>query len=125
MKKQTASKEHKENTNLKREETTDNSCGANCKWMFDEKIGTLFIKREEAMRSYEFDEDQDESTTPWTSFIDEIKHVIIDQQISTIGSYAFCNRTLFSLIIILDTVTVIGSGVFFFTNALLWRPSHF
>ena len=77
------------------------------------------------MRSYEFDEDQDESTTPWTSFIDEIKHVIIDQQISTIGSYAFCNRTLFSLIIILDTVTVIGSGVFFFTNALLWRPSHF
>ena len=106
------SKEHSENINAKWEEITNNSWNVSCKWIFDEKTRTLFIRREETMRSYDFDEDQDESTTPWTSFNEEIKHVVIDQRTTTIGSYAFSNCTSLSSIKIPDVVTTIGNGTF-------------
>ena len=79
---------------------------------------TLFIKREEAMKSYEFDEDCDESAVPWTSFDEEIKHVVIDQQITTIDNYAFSNCTLLPSITIPDTVTTIGNGAFYECTSL-------
>ena len=71
----------------------------------------LFIRREEAMKCYDFDEYCDESTIPWTSFNEEIKHVVIDQRITIIGNYAFSNCTSLSLITIPDTATTIGNGV--------------
>lgn len=111
-------KEHKENVNTKREETTNNSWNGSCKWISNEKTMILFIKREEIMRSYEFDEDCDESTIPWTSFIEEIKHVVIGQQITAIGNYAFSNCTSLSSITIPDTATTIGNGTFYKCTSL-------
>ena len=73
-----ASKENKENINTNEEEITSNSRNVSCKWIFDEKMRILFTRREETMRSYDFDEDCDESIVPWTSFDEEIKHVVID-----------------------------------------------
>ena len=63
------------------------------------------------MKNYDFDEDQDESTAPWTSFNEEIKRVVITQRITIIGSYAFSNFTSLSSITIPDTATTIGNGV--------------
>ena len=107
-----ASREHKENINTNGEETTNNSWNWSYKWISDEKTRTLFIRREEAMRSYDFDEDCDESTVPWTSFKEEIKHVVIAQRITTIGNYAFSNCTSLSSITIPDTATTIRNGAF-------------
>ena len=70
------------------------------------------------MKSYNFDEDCDESTAPWASFNEEIKHVVIDQRITTIGSYAFSNCTSLSSITIPDTVTTIESGAFYKCTSL-------
>ena len=112
------SKEHKEKINVKLEEITDNSCGVNCKWIFDEKTRTLFIKGEGAMKNYDFDEEQDKSSVPWNPFNEEIKHVVIDQRITTIGNYAFCNCTSLSSITIPDIVTTIESGAFFKCTSL-------
>ena len=67
-----ASKENKENINTNGEETTNNSRNESCKWILDEKTRILFIKGEEAMRSYVFDEDCDESAVPWTSFNEKL-----------------------------------------------------
>ena len=103
---------HLEELNNECDEITGNSCGMNCKWISDEKTGTLFIRGEGTMASYEFGEEQEESTVPWTSFTNQIKHVVIDQRITTIGSYAFYNCSLLSSITIPDTVTIIGSGAF-------------
>ena len=70
------------------------------------------------MRRYEFDEDCDESAVPWTSFNEEIKHVVIAQRITTIGNYAFSNCTLLSSITIPDTATTIGNGTFYECTSL-------
>ena len=64
------------------------------------------------MRSYDFDKYCNESTVPWTSFNEEIKHVVIGQQISTIGNYAFSSCTLLSSITTPDIVSTIGNGAF-------------
>ena len=78
----------------------------------------LFTRREETMRSYDFDEDCDESAVPWTSFNEEIKLVVIDQRITMISNYAFFNCTSLSSITIPDTVTTIGNGTFHKSTSL-------
>ena len=78
----------------------------------------LFIRREEAMRSYDFDEYCDESAVPWTSFIEEIKRVVIGQRITMISNYAFFNCTSLSSITIPDTATTIGNGTFHKSTSL-------
>ena len=70
------------------------------------------------MKNYNFNEDQDESSVPWDSLNKEIKHIVIDQQITTIGNYAFSNCTLLSSITIPDTVTTIWNGAFFKCTSL-------
>ena len=70
------------------------------------------------MKNYDFDEDQDESTVPWTSFNEEIKRVVIDQRITMISNYAFFNCTSLSLITIPDTATRIGNGTFHKSTSL-------
>ena len=70
------------------------------------------------MRSYDFDEDCEESTVPWTSFNEEIEHVVIDQHITMISNYAFFNCASLSSITIPDTVTTIGNGTFHKSTSL-------
>ena len=43
---------------------TDNSCGDNCKWIFDEKTKTLFIRGSSKMEDYEIDLRKEAPITP-------------------------------------------------------------
>ena len=45
--------EHLIRINKECNEKTDNSCGNNCKWIFDEKTKTLFIRGSGKMEDYE------------------------------------------------------------------------
>ena len=42
----------------------NNSCGANCKWIFDERMKMLFLRGSGKMKDYEWDYDKQMLTTP-------------------------------------------------------------
>ena len=44
--------EHLETIKRECDEKTDNSCGDNCKWIFDEKTKTLFIRGSGKIKDY-------------------------------------------------------------------------
>ena len=92
---------------------TDNSCGDDCKWFFDEKTKTLFIRGSGEMKDYEWDDDDDdEPTTPWYSKREQIENVVIGEGITTIGDYAFSKCSSLTSITIPNSVATIGNNAF-------------
>ena len=64
-----------------------NPCGENLSWIFDETTGSLTIHGEGDM--YDFTD----SDAPWNDFKDDIKSVIIEEGITSLGSNAFADCT--------------------------------
>ena len=81
-------------------------CGDNLTWIFVESTGTLKIEGNGAMKNYS------EYTTPWHSFVDSIKKISIDKEVTTIGNYAFHRCSNITSIVIPDNVTSIGASAF-------------
>lgn len=89
------------------------SCGENATWNFDSRTGTLLISGTGKMNNYKGTELVDIRTqiksgpAPWNSFAAEIKSVVIEPGITSIGSYAFkgCG---FQTISIPESVSYIG-----------------
>ena len=88
--------------------TMSGVCGAygstDVTWRYDGE-GTLTISGSGSMLSYRYDID----TPDWPS---DIKYVIIENGVTSIGSYAFRNHTSLESITIADSVTGIGIGAF-------------
>lgn len=88
--------------------TMSGVCGAygstDVTWRYDGE-GTLTISGSGSMLSYRYDID----TPGWPS---DIKYVIIENGVTSIGSYAFRNHTSLESITIADSVTGIGIGAF-------------
>ena len=59
------------------------TCGANLTWNFDSSTGTLTISGTGAMRDYSY------SSAPWYSQRSNIKILVIQAGITTLGNYAF------------------------------------
>ena len=93
------------------DEKTDNSCGDNCKWIFDEKTKTLFIRGSGKMKEYGWDSSKKAPTTPWSSKREQIENVVISEGITTIGQRALHSCSLIS-ITIPNGVTTIGRWAF-------------
>ncbi len=87
-------------------------CGDNLTWTLDEN-GTLTISGTGEMYNYEYD-----STAPWSNHSDEIKSVVIESGVTSIGSSAFSNCTALTSVTIPDSVTTIGSYAFSGCTAL-------
>ena len=102
--------EHLEKTKQECDEKTDNSCGDNCKWIFDEKTKMLLVRGSGKMRDYErklFSA----STIPWSSKREQIENVVLSEGIMTIGQRTFHSCSLTS-ITIPSSVTTIGKNAF-------------
>ncbi|MBR4759135.1 MAG: leucine-rich repeat protein, partial [Lachnospiraceae bacterium] len=82
-------------------------CGESAAWIFEDKDGTLTISGNGAMKDY------DESA-PWTksSFSEEIKHVTIQEGVTTLGDNSFAGLTNLEDVALPDSIVSIGSNVF-------------
>ena len=78
-------------------------CGENLTWEFDPSTGTLTISGIGQMINYNF---------PWEDFKDDIKTVIIEDGVTTIGGSAFSGCSSLTSVTIPDSVTTIGNHAF-------------
>lgn len=85
------------------------SCGENLSFVFAEATGTLTISGSGAMTAF-----GSASAVPWYSFRSDIKSVVLESGVTTIGNYAFygCNNALFTSISIPEGVTSLGNSAF-------------
>ncbi len=84
----------------------DNKCGDHAQWDIDDN-GTLTISGTGDM--YDFGSGH---TGPWKEYKDEIKKVVIEDGITSIGSGAFYNCQSITSVTIPDSVTKIGEDAF-------------
>lgn len=63
---------------------TSGKCGLSAYWSFDSSTGTLTISGSGAMNDYEYGNDY-----PWMDYRDSIQTIVIGDQITQIGRYAF------------------------------------
>ncbi len=88
-------------------ESYSGTCGDNLTWSLDTETGVLDIEGSGAMTNW-----SSYSSTPWYSYLDYIKSVIIGNGVTTIGEYAFKNCSNLTSINIPDSVVCIGSFAF-------------
>lgn len=75
-------------------------------WTFEEATGTLTISGSGPMKDYRMD------TPEWAVHKDEVKKIVIEEGITTIGDYAFCDYSYLTLVQLPDTITYIGMEAF-------------
>ena len=63
---------------------TSGKCGPSAYWSFDSSTGTLTISGSGAMNDYEYGNDY-----PWMDYCNSIQTIVIGDQITQIGRYAF------------------------------------
>ena len=88
-------------------ETQSGTCGDNLTWTLDDE-GTLTISGTGDMYDY----DDNYTATPWDSYGYDIKSIIIENGVTSIGEYAFCFLRALESIIIPNSVTSIGNYAF-------------
>ena len=94
------------------------SCGDNLTWTYDVTTNTLTISGKGDM--YNFDYHPHSLTdAPWSTYIDDIKKIIIEDGVTSIGEYAFYGCSNLSDVIIGDGVTTIGENAFSYCDSLI------
>jgi hypothetical protein len=88
------------------------TCGGALTWKLDSK-GTLTISGTGAMTDY-----TKSGVAPWNKDCEEIRSVVIENGVTTIGEYAFENCTLLESVAISDSVEKIGKYAFSGCSAL-------
>ncbi|MBQ3141044.1 MAG: leucine-rich repeat domain-containing protein [Clostridia bacterium] len=85
---------------------TEGSCGENVTWRFETFGGTLTISGSGPMRDFGF------QGAPWYALREEIYTVIIEDGVTSVGSYAFLMCRELTDITLPDSVTTIGDYAF-------------
>ncbi len=92
------------------ETVSSGACGDNVTWRLSDD-GVLTISGTGAMQDYE------SYGTPWDSVRSQVKSVVIERGVTSIGEYAFYGCYALS-VTIPDSVTSIGSGAFYYCDDL-------
>ena len=107
------------------------TCGENLTWTLDIE-GTLTISGEGEMENFGHGASPNKKDpAPWSDYCNEIKNVIVEHGVTSIGDYAFGHfqiadrwsvkryyYTSLQTVTMADTVTHIGSNAFWFCSAL-------
>ncbi|MDE6004062.1 MAG: leucine-rich repeat protein, partial [Oscillospiraceae bacterium] len=93
---------------------TSGTCGENLTWNFNEETGTLTITGIGKMTDWNY-----YATLPWENFQQNIKAIILDDGVTTIGDYAFRKFSNLESVSIPNSVTEIGSSAFENCSALV------
>ena len=91
------------------------TCGENLSWVLDIE-GNLTISGTGAMENYR--EDYWQTDSPWYDYREVITNVVIENGVTTIGSYAFYECTNLANVTIGNGVTSIGTWAFSFCSSL-------
>ncbi len=92
---------------------TSGTCGDNVTWALDE-TGTLTISGTGAMKDYSFS-----STAPWKyDYGYMVKDVVIEEGVTSIGTYTFATHDNLMTIKLPSTMTSIGANAFFNSDSL-------
>lgn len=101
------------------EDTTETEksgfCGTednNVNWSLDEE-GTLHITGEGVMASWE-----SEADVPWAQYRSQIKEIQIEDGVTSVGAYAFCNCSDVTETVLPDSIKNIGEFAFFSCGGL-------
>ncbi|MDE5737233.1 MAG: leucine-rich repeat domain-containing protein, partial [Oscillospiraceae bacterium] len=92
---------------------TSGTCGENLTWNFKKSTGTLTISGTGAMEDW-----RDGRKCPWYHLHEDIKKVVLEDGITTIGDSSFYICNALESIIIPDSVTTIGNSAFYMCDAL-------
>ena len=99
------------------------SCGTSATWSFDSDSGRLTISGTGAMSDY-----SDSGGQPWENLMSSIREIIISDEITHIGDYAFqnCNCSPYVMnIVIGNSVESIGNGSFSYAGGGKGSSIHF
>ena len=83
------------------------SAGEEIKWSFDESTGVLTMTGEGEMLDF-----LSTSAQPWAKYRSDIRRVVIDERITTLGNYAFSGCTNLESVRMSDMLTSIGMSAF-------------
>ncbi len=97
---------------VKSQAASSGTCGENLTWNLDDN-GTLTISGTGDMTNY-----SSSSKAPWYSVRENIKSIVIENSVTSIGNYAFHYCTNLTSITIPDSVTSIGSRAFYGCTSL-------
>ncbi len=88
------------------------SCGTYMNWLFDSGNGTLYIYGRDTMTNYS------SGGAPWYNLTGSIKRIVVQEDITSIGDYAFysCNRA--EEISLPERISAIGKSAFRNCSAL-------
>ena len=89
--------------NDKTEAIVEGSCGSNCNLQFDVVSGQLTISGNGQMLNYK------EKEQPWYPYRNEIKEIIIEEGITSIGEYAFNDIKNLKKLVLAKGITKIGT----------------
>ena len=91
-------------------ETITGNCGDNLTWtLYD---GTLTISGTGAMSTF------DRDTQPWAAYKSDIRHVIVEDGVTSVSEEAFYKCTALETVVIADSVTAIGNWAFSYCASL-------
>ncbi|MGN0467227.1 MAG: leucine-rich repeat protein [Acutalibacteraceae bacterium] len=82
-------------------------------WEYDEETKTLTISGSGAMPDYESAQDDEIAVnTPWFSYATDIKKVVIEEGITSVGAFAFAFCTNLTQVVLPEGITSIGDAAF-------------